>query len=538
MKFGPVPIDEAEGLVLAHTFRRDDFVLKKGHVITAENIDTLKKSNVLELIGARLDSGDVHEDEAAERIAKKLCGKNVRITAARTGRCNLVAASPGVAQINLAKINAVNQINETVTVATLANMRAVNAGQIIATVKIIPFAVDAVVMEHVEAALDAPGVSLAPYKPKRFALLSTTTSALKPTVVEATEALTRRRVEAIGGSVVSVAQIDHATADIAAEIKKATKSDIDILLIAGASATVDRGDVIPEAIVAAGGVIDHFGMPVDPGNLFVLGDINCKPILVLPGCARSPKPNGVDWVMQYIAADIPIGHAEIMAMGVGGLLIDTPARPLPRDRAVRAQAEKEEPLIAALVLAAGRSRRMEGENKLLMKIDGVPLVRRTVETVLNSNVDQVVVVTGHQTAELQGALEGLDISIVHNPDFAGGLSTSLACGLRTLDSDAALICLGDMPAISADHINQLIAGFDPENGCAIGVPAHNGKHGNPVLWARRFYDDMCDVSGDVGARHLIGANESLVYEVEFSDTGVLTDLDTPEQWSEYLSKPS
>jgi molybdenum cofactor cytidylyltransferase len=181
---------------------------------------------------------------------------------------------------------------------------------------------------------------------------------------------------------------------------------------------------------------------------------------------------------------------------------------------------------------------MEGENKLLMEIDGTPLVRRTVETVMSSSVDQVVVVTGHQGAELRQALAGLDITIVHNPNFAAGLSTSLACGLQTLDSDGALICLGDMPAVSADHIDQLVGGFEPENGCAIGVPVHGGKRGNPVLWARRFFDDMCGVSGDVGARHLVGANESLVYEVEFGDTGVLMDLDTPRQWSEYLSKPS
>lgn len=537
MKFGPVPISAAEGLILAHTFRSDDFVLKKGSVVTANDIAELKKLGVSEIVGARLEPGDVPEDEAAARIAKKLCGDKVTISAARTGRCNLVAKNNGVVQINALEINAVNQINETVTVATLANMQAVRADQIIATVKVIPFAVDATVMKHAEAALRNPAVALAPFKPKRFALLSTLAPGLKTSVVEATEALTRRRVEAINGAVISTVQTMHVIADVANEVKKAADANADVLLIVGASATVDRGDVVPEGIVAAGGVIDHFGMPVDPGNLFVLGDLKGMPILVLPGCARSPKPNGVDWIMQYVASDIPIGHAEIMGMGVGGLLVDTPARPLPRDSAVNTQTTTEKPVVAALVLAAGQSRRMEGENKLLMKIDGTSLIRRTVETITGSNVDRVIVVTGHQDAELREALAGLDITITHNPNFAGGLSTSLAQGLGSVESDAALVCLGDMPAITASHINQLIAGFDPENGCAIGVPAHNGKRGNPVLWARRFFEDMRGVSGDVGARHLIGANESLVYEVEFGDTAVLTDLDTPEQWSAYLSKP-
>jgi molybdenum cofactor cytidylyltransferase len=538
MKFGSTPIDDAEGLILAHTFCSGEFVLKKGSIVAAKDIAELKRLGASEIIGARLEPGDVPEDEAAARIAKKLCGDNVIISAARTGRCNLVAKCNGVTQINASEITAVNQINETVTVATLSNMQAVRANQIIATVKVIPFAVDATVMEHVEAALRKPAVALAPYKPKRFALLSTLAPGLKSSVVEATDTLTRRRVESVGGTVIAAAKTMHVIADVANEVKKAAAAKADVLLIIGASATVDRGDVIPEGIVAAGGVIDHFGMPVDPGNLFVLGDVKGMPVLVLPGCARSSKPNGVDWVMQYVASDIPIGHAEIMSMGVGGLLIDTPARPLPRDRAVKTLATTEKPKITALVLAAGQSRRMEGENKLLMKIDGAPLIRRTVETVMSSNVDHVVVVTGHQDAELRGALAGLDITITHNPNFAGGLSTSLAQGLGLVDSDAALVCLGDMPAVTAAHIDQLIAGFDPENGCAIGVPAHNGKRGNPVLWARHFFEDMCGVSGDVGARHLIGANESLVYEVEFGDTAVLTDLDTPEQWSAYLSKPT
>ncbi len=538
MKFGPVPINDAEGLILAHTFRRGGLTLKKGRVVSVDDIVALKKFSVGSIIGARLESGDVPEDEAASRIAKKLCGENVGISDVRTGRCNLLAEAAGIVQINVAEINAVNEINETVTVATLSDKQVAVAGQIIATVKIIPFAVAPLVMGHVETALRQPAVALNLYKPKRFALLSTLAPGLKTSVIESTEALTRRRIEAIGGTVISSAQTMHVVADVANEVQRAIDAKADAILIVGASATVDRGDVVPAGIVAAGGVIDHFGMPVDPGNLLVLGEVKGTPVLILPGCARSPKLNGVDWVMQRLGAELPLGHSEIMAMGVGGLLVDTPARPLPRDSAVKKEMSAEKPSFAALVLAAGQSRRMEGENKLLIKIGSTPLVRRTVETVIASNVDQVVVVTGHQESEVRKALNGLKVTIVHNPRYADGLSTSLAAGLGALAPEvaAAAVCLGDMPAIVADHINGLIAAFDPENGRLIGVPAHNGKRGNPVLWARSFFDEMRGVSGDVGARHLIGVDESLVYEVEFGDTAVLTDLDTPVQWSEYLSK--
>lgn len=540
MKFGPVPVDEAEGLILAHTYKGEGLTLKKGHIVTAQDITALKNQGVSELIGARLEDGDVPEDEAAARIAGKLAGENVSVSAARTGRCNLIAECDGLAQINAGEINAVNQINETVTVATLGHLVPAKKGQIVATVKIIPFAVAGKVMARVEKAMEkTPAVSLAPYKAKRFALVSTLAPGLKSSVVAATEELTCRRVEALGGEVVSAARTNHIAPDVAQEVSKAKGLNADVLLIVGASATVDRGDVVPAGITAAGGVIDHFGMPVDPGNLLVLGEVSGMPVLVLPGCARSPKLNGVDWVMQRLAADIPVGHAEIMAMGVGGLLVDNPARPLPRDSAVKKDSAQTTPSVAAVVLAAGQSRRMNGPNKLLMEVDGVPLIRRTAEAILDANIDSVIVVTGHQDAAVREALDGLAVTFVHNPHYAEGLSTSLQAGLGALDTNAAaaLICLGDMPGVASDHINRLVAAFDPEHGRAIGVPTHNGKQGNPVLWARRFFEDMRGVSGDVGARHLIGANESLVYEVEFGDTAVLTDLDTPEQWSEYLSNP-
>jgi molybdenum cofactor cytidylyltransferase len=212
---------------------------------------------------------------------------------------------------------------------------------------------------------------------------------------------------------------------------------------------------------------------------------------------------------------------------------------LPRDSAVRPATPN--PAIAAIVLAAGQSRRMgEEQNKLTIGIDGAPLIRRSVQAVLGSRARPVIVVTGHQSDRVVACLAGLDVTYVHNPHYAEGLSTSLRAGLDAVPAPAegALVCLGDMPAVSAAHIDALVAGFDPQAGRSIGVPTHNGKRGNPTLWARSLFEEMRTAAGDVGARHLIGANESLVYQIEFDDTAVLTDLDTPAQWAEYLSRSS
>jgi molybdenum cofactor cytidylyltransferase len=537
MKFGSFAIDDAVGVILAHTVRAQDTILKKGHAVTMDDVAALRAAGVVEVIGARLEAGDVPEDEAAGRIAKQLAGFNITLSAARTGRCNLLAAHNGVVELNTAAVTAANLIDEAVTIATLPDKQAAKAGQIVATVKIIPFAVSTEIIARLESTLGPAAVKLAPYEPKRFALISTTTPELKASVIASTEEITRQRITALSGTTLSVARADHKAADVTRELRVALSKGAEIVLITGASATADRDDVVPAGIVAAGGVIEHFGMPVDPGNLLVLAQVNDVPVLVLPGCARSPKLNGVDWVMQRLAAGLKVTSKDIMAMGVGGLLVDTPSRPLPREAAVQTRTSSDFK-VAAVVLAAGQSRRMGPVNKLLMDIDGVPLVRRTVAALRESKVSQVIVVTGHQEPEVRAALRDLQVEIIHNPRYADGLSTSLKAGIDALAPDiaAAVIGLGDMPGVTAAHVDRLISGFDPEGDKAIGVPVHNGKRGNPVLWARRFFEDMHGVSGDVGAKALIGANESLVYEVEFGDTAVLTDLDTPEQWSDYLSK--
>jgi len=307
-------------------------------------------------------------------------------------------------------------------------------------------------------------------------------------------------------------------------------------VIFGASAITDRRDVIPRAVEASGGRIEHFGMPVDPGNLLLLGAHGQVPVLGLPGCARSPKLNGVDWVLQRLLADLPVGAGEITGLGAGGLLSEIPSRPLPRaEIGTQAEAPPHRARIAALILAAGQSRRMGAENKLLLEIDGKPMVRHVAERVLASSARPVTIVLGHQPDAVKAALAGLDVGFVENPDYADGLSSSLKAGLAAVpeSADGALICLGDMPGVSTDLVDRLIAGFNPIEGRAILAPTRGGRRGNPVLWARRFFDELMSLSGDTGAKHLIGSYGEFLTEIEAPDDGVLIDLDTPAALAAY-----
>jgi molybdenum cofactor cytidylyltransferase len=299
---------------------------------------------------------------------------------------------------------------------------------------------------------------------------------------------------------------------------------VDLLLVAGASAITDRRDVLPAGIAAAGGRVDHFGMPVDPGNLLLLARRDGATVLGLPGCARSPKLNGFDWVLQRVGAGLPVDREQIMAMGVGGLLAEIATRPQPREVAP----PPGTPRVAVIVLAAGQSRRMGRLNKLVEPLGSKPLVAWPVDAALASRAGQVVVVTGNEPARVQEALAGRDVRFVHNPDFSDGLASSLKAGVRALgdEVDGAVICLGDMPRITGQHLDRLIAAFDPAAQKSIVVPTVDGKRGNPVLWGRRHFASILALEGDVGARALIGQNASEVAEVAMEDDAALVDIDT------------
>lgn len=531
MRFGPTPVDEAVGAFLAHALNHGGLTFRKGRVLSAADTAALRDAGIGSVITARLDPGDMGEDAAAAALAAPLTGPGITGGAAFTGRVNLFAEQAGLFLADAARIDAVNAVDESVTVATLPAFAPVAPGQMVATVKIIPFAAPREAVERAIALMAGePPLRAAPFRPLAAALIQTRLPGTKDSTLDKTVGVTGARLAALGGALVDERRSPHETEALAAAIAAALERRPDLLLIAGASAITDRRDVLPAAVERAGGAVEHFGMPVDPGNLILLARIGGVPVLGLPGCARSPKLNGFDWVLQRFAAGVPVGRRDIMGMGVGGLLAEIPSRPLPRLSAVAAEPLLRAPRIAALVLAAGRSTRMGGVNKLLADVNGVPLVTRTADAVLASHARPVVVVTGHEADGVRAALAGRSVVLAHNPDFAEGLSTSLRAGLAAVpaDCDGVMVCLGDMPQVTAAVLNRLIAAYNPTEGRSICVPTFDGKRGNPVLWDRSFFADMARVAGDTGARHLLGDHADRVCEVPMDGDGILTDVDTAE----------
>lgn len=545
MFFGEIPVETAAGAILAHSVDVDGKKFKKGRQLNNDDVARLQDAGHKTVIVARLLEGDVPEDEAADRIAAQLSGPGISLSKAFTGRVNFYADTPGIITIDTGTLHRLNRIDEAVTFGTLGNHRAVSTKQMLATLKIIPFAAPSSSVEAwLNLADDADTflLQLHPFNPVTAILIQTELPGVKPSVLDKTVAVTKARLTGLSGTLGREIRCGHTVDGLRDAIGQALVDTPDLVLITGASAITDRRDVIPAAIEAANGVVDHFGMPVDPGNLILTAHIDgntaSTPIIGLPGCARSPKLNGFDWVLQRLFAGLPISPDVIMDMGHGGLLKEIATRPLPRADTEAKDAVDGSAVtarkIAAIILAAGQSTRMGVQNKMLAMIDSKPMVRHVAEAVCASHATPVYAVTGNEADRVRLALASLPIKTVENTDFALGLSTSVRAGIAALPRsvDGALICLGDMPFLTQDVINKLIAAFDPDEGRAICIPTVDGKRGNPVLIARRFFPEIATLEGDQGARRLIASNDESVCEVAVdalpTASGILTDIDTPE----------
>jgi molybdenum cofactor cytidylyltransferase len=530
MKFGPASPADAIGGVTVHTLRQESLVLKKGTTIGPAEVEALTKAGVKEIVVVRLEDGDVSEDVAAASIAQAVAGDGVNVERAFTGRANLFAARAGMLVVDRAAVDRINDVDEAITFATLAAYKPVVEGEMVATVKLIPFGVEAKLRDAAVAAASSGALRIAPYIIKRVGIVSTLLPGLAPKVVEKTLRVTAERLAPAGAVIIAERRVPHDEAALAASIKELLGLGAEMVIVFGASAIADRRDVIPAALEQVGGAIEHFGMPVDPGNLLLIGNAGGVPVLGAPGCARSPVENGFDWVLMRLLAGLKVTRTELTGMGVGGLLMEIVTRPQPRTN-IGTDGNRN---VAAIILAAGRSTRMGGPNKLLAELGGKTLVRIVTEQALASKAQGVIVVTGHQAGEVEKALRGLKVTFVHNPDFADGLASSVKTGIAAVpaDADGAVVCLGDMPLISADLIGRLIEAFAPDRGNLIVVPVSDGRRGNPVLWSRRFFNELMTLDGDIGARHLIARHSEAVAEVSVEGHGAFLDIDTPQALAE------
>lgn len=535
MIFGEIPVDEAEGAILAHTVRADSLTVKKGVKLGAAEVVALDKAGIKTVIAARIEAGDVMEDDVAEAFAAQLAGVGVDVMGSANGRCNLHARVPGIVSIDKTKIDALNGSGDGIVTATISPFEVVEPGRTIATIKVIPYAVPKVRLEILRGlAGDGGAISVHPFQELRVGLLLSRVAGNKESLLDKAQEVLAARIETYGGKIIRHARSQHRVASVAEALAEMAaglgQEKLDLILILGGASTSDRRDVVPAALERAGGCVDLFGVPIDPGNLLISGVLFGIPVLGLPGCARSPQSNGIDLILPRVLAGLDTSPEILLGMGVGGLLKDVPERLAPRESHIGIKAAATtKGKVSAVVLAGGASKRMGLTNKLLAEVNGAPMVYRSVRAALQSDAAEVIVVTGHEADLVREALSGLDVRFIHNPSYPEGLSTSLRAGIGAVSKNltGAVVLLGDMPRLTSGTVNALIERFHGDNDKTICQPVFDGRSGNPILWPREYFSDMLDIRGDTGARQLLERYGAQLSKVEVDDPGIHFDIDEP-----------
>jgi molybdenum cofactor cytidylyltransferase len=520
MRFEEIQTSKAAGWSLAHSIDLNGNRLSKNTLLTDDIITALVAAKITTVLAYILEENDLDENSAAHRIALSAAGENISVNYAARGRANLYAKKAGLF-IPYEKFNAVNSLSGDIGISCLPSHTVAHEGTLLGTVKIIPYGLPENIVRRAEALGENMEV-------RAFQAFNASLIMSGAGMTEKALSVTQQRLQALSGNIVDRLTCEHTVASLS---KALTKASEPLILISGISAISDVRDTVPAALKAAGGEIIHLGMPVDPGNLLMLGKLGEKTVIGLPGCAKSPALNGFDWVLERYAAGLPLTAEIITSMGIGGLLKEQSDRPSPR--APRKPLAKGNS--TAIVLAAGRSSRSGQNHKLLAMLDGKSVVEQTVLSLQNAGINDILVVTGARSDEIVAALNSRQINHLHNADYQKGMGSSLAAGIRAQAASAeqCLIVLADMPFVSADTYNALITAAESVSEAEIFAPYFKGKRGNPILWRKSQFPALSAISGDKGGRVVLKERPELVCDVAVDDPGVLIDLDTPEALAQF-----
>ena len=537
MKIKNLAPQDSIGVVLAQTYNLPGKIISKGTFVTNEVVGYFKTGNVKTILCAVPEEGDIHEDEAAEAISSAIDKNHIYADKASTGRVNFKSQSLCLVRYDRDFIKEVNLVDESIAFSIVEHNQLLAEGDLIATLKIIPFFMQKKYVDRVIKMLTKDQLfKIHNLKKKEVTLIQTCFEWQKKSIFTATSNVTKARLEALGCSLKKEKLINHDYDTLRAIIRSSVKNEPEILLVSGATAITDRSDYIPKAILSEGGEIIQYGLAVDPGNLLLIGKVGNTTVIGMPGCARSPKLNGFDWVLQLLMADIPINREELADMGAGGLLMEIASRPLPR--ALAKSVSKHEKKVMGVILAAGNSTRMGKDNKLLSYIGDAPLIRNTAIEMLKSDLDSCSIVLGYQSDKVADVIKDLNVNLILNPLWKEGQASSLRAAINTLDSTYSdlLIMLGDLPGIKSSHINSIIEEhlLTDNRKSNITIPSFKGQKGNPVIWGRSFFHDLSNLEGDVGGRTLFSEHPAAINILEMNDPWVVKDADTPEDFENFF----
>ena len=530
MKIFEKSIQKTFGYLLMHSVFLKDGRIRKGKIIDQDDIRMMEKSNISKVYVGEFEEGDISENSASSLIAKAIAKSQFSISPTLSGKTNITSTADGLIEIDEEKVTKLNSLSPNIAVSTLNNHDVVYRGDHIISIKIISYVISSSDLKKIINFLKKNKIiKLKNFTSMRFGVIYTTAKNEKRSLVEKTKKSIKSRISDYNSTIMHESVIPHDYGSLKAKIEQLIESDINCILLFLSTSITDVNDIVPSVINNLGGAVKSFGMPVDPGNLTLSGKINEVDIIAAAGSARSDTLNGLDWHLNCIHANIAVTQAMVNSLGVGGLLKDIDFA-VKRKR-VSKTIDTKKSNIAAVVLCAGESKRMGSKNKLLLKVEGKTLIKNYIDNISKSNVSEIVIVTGHQSSEIEKELDGYDLKFIYNEKYREGMSTSLNTGINSLSKNinAAIICLPDMPMIGIYEINKLIEYYNPKIGHEICVATYNDQRGNPVLWDKKYFKKLMQITGDKGGRYLLPKFLDKSVEVKLGEA-VAFDVDNESSY--------
>ena len=330
MFFGKVKTELSLNGILSSSIEiyknKNKIKISKGTIIDKNLLDLLLLNNVKHVKCAKLDDDEIDENSSVHEISKKIIASkksNIIIQDPKNGRCNLVSSVDGIFTFQPNQLFSINSVTNDIGIASLKAFSKVKKNQIVASIKAIPFGIKKNNLQNIINVCQEC-FKILPFQKKNIHLIQTTNQNTRAKVLEKTLEVTKDRLLSCGNNLIVEKKCSHEIKSICKQLKKSVNEDADIILIFGTSAISDINDIIPQSILEINGTILRLGMPVEPGNLILLAEIKISKkhisIIGMPGCARSKKENGVDWILWRKLCDLKISSDDINHMGDGGLL--------------------------------------------------------------------------------------------------------------------------------------------------------------------------------------------------------------------------
>ena len=330
MFFGKVKTELSLGGILSSSIEiyknKKKIKISKGTVINKNLLDLLLLNKVEHIKCAKLNDDEIDENSSVHEISKKIIASkksNIIIQDPKNGRCNLVSSVDGIITFQQNQLFSINSVTSDIGIASLKAFSKVEKNQIVASIKAIPFGIKKNNLQNI-INICQECFKILPFQKKNIHLIQTTNQNTRTKILEKTLEVTKDRLSSCGIKKIVEKNCSHEIKSICAQLKKSVNENADIILIFGTSAISDINDIIPQSIIEINGTILRLGMPVEPGNLILLADIKISKkhisIIGMPGCARSKKENGVDWILWRKLCDLKISSDDINHMGNGGLL--------------------------------------------------------------------------------------------------------------------------------------------------------------------------------------------------------------------------